>query len=107
MARATVRRTPPRPASSHDRLLPFAGVAEGSSAMSVCPSRGPVDTSHHAHPVAQLQEEALLSGRQHAVDDVVHALVRILDRFAFLSVAAFARVRDGPLLRFRLLGVST
>src|SRR5438876_11206524 len=100
-ARATIRRTAPRPAKSHERLLPFAGVADGSSAMPVvCPSRGSVDTSHLAHPVAELQEEALLSGRQHPVDDVVLTLVRILDRFEFLFVVALAGVDDGPLLRF-------
>src|SRR5206468_1288783 len=100
-ARAANSRTAPRPASSHERLLPFAGVAEGSSAMPVvCPSRGSVDTPHLAHPIAELQEEALLSWLQHAVDDVVLTLVGVLDRFELLFIVALAGVDHGPVLRF-------
>src|SRR5438876_2463326 len=119
-ARATIRRTAPRPAKSHERLFPFAGTAEGSSAMPVVDgsSRGStavsfeacgslsVDTLHLAHPIAELQEEALLSWLQHAVDDVVLALVGVLDRFELLFIVALASVDHGPLLQLGELNVS-
>src|SRR5438034_3641262 len=120
-ARADIRRTAPRPAKSHKRLFPFAGAAEGSSAMPVVDgsSRGStavsfeacgslsVDTLHLTHPIAELQEEeALLSRREHPVDDVVLALVGVLDRFELLFIVALPGVDHGPVLRFGQLNVS-
>ena len=52
------------------------------------------------HQIAELQKEVLLSRRQHAVDNVVLALVGVLDRLELLLIVLLADVNHRPILRF-------